>query len=94
MYWRKPLDIDRIKIPKGEIHILKDRCKECGFCIEFCPMKVLEKSDEFNVKGYHPPKIVDEHKCVACGFCEVICPDFAIYCVEMKNDETDTEIKK
>ena len=36
-------------------------------------------SEEFNVKGYHPPKIVKEGECVNCNLCEMICPDFAIF---------------
>jgi len=84
--WRKPLDADRIKIPRAEIHIIKERCKGCNFCIEFCPREVLEESEEFNEKGFHPPKVKDEDKCALCSFCEAVCPDFAIFTVE-KNCE-------
>jgi 2-oxoglutarate ferredoxin oxidoreductase subunit delta len=80
--WRKPLDAEKITIPKGEVHIIKDRCKGCGFCVEFCPRDVLEISEEFNQRGVHPPKVKDESKCVLCGFCEAVCPDFAIFAVE------------
>lgn len=80
--WRKPLDADKIKIPRGEVHIIKDRCKGCGLCIEFCPRDVLEVSEEFNIKGVHPPRVKDETRCALCGFCEVICPEFAIFSVE------------
>ena len=84
-YWRKPLDIDKYAISKGTVQILKDRCKGCDFCIVFCPNHVLEASDEFNVKGYHPPMIVDQEQCVACKLCELICPEFAIYVNENSN---------
>ncbi len=80
-FWRTPLDIDRLEIPQGELHIIKDRCKGCGFCVEYCPRDVLELSDEFNPKGYHPPRAIQEDRCVNCGLCEQICPEFAIYCV-------------
>jgi 2-oxoglutarate ferredoxin oxidoreductase subunit delta len=80
--WRKPLDAEKITIPKGKVHIIKDRCKGCGFCVEFCPRDVLEISEEFNQRGVHPPKVKDESKCVLCGFCEAVCPDFAIFAVE------------
>jgi 2-oxoglutarate ferredoxin oxidoreductase subunit delta len=80
--WRKPLDIEKVKLPKAEVHILKDQCKGCGFCIQFCPKKVLEESEEINARGVHPPKVVDESKCVLCGFCTSVCPDFAIFVVE------------
>jgi 2-oxoglutarate ferredoxin oxidoreductase subunit delta len=43
---------------------------------------VLSISKSFNVKGYHPPEVVDESQCVNCHFCEIICPDFAIFSVE------------
>jgi len=78
-YWRKPLDIEQVKIPRGRIHILKERCKGCGFCVEYCPRGVLEESEEFNAKGYHPPRVKDEDACVNCGLCEMLCPEFAIY---------------
>jgi 2-oxoglutarate ferredoxin oxidoreductase subunit delta len=80
--WRKPLDTEKVKLPKAEIHIIKDQCKGCGFCIQFCPKKVLEESEEINARGVHPPKIVDEDKCIVCGFCTSICPDFAIFVLE------------
>ena len=84
-FWRKPLDADRIKIPHGEIHIIKDRCKGCCFCVEYCPRDVLEISDEFNVKGYHPPRAKNPDSCLECHLCEILCPEFAIY-VTLKED--------
>ncbi len=64
---------------RGEVLITEDRCKECGFCIEFCPPKVLEFSKEFNRHGYHPPILVNEAGCTGCDLCGLYCPDFAIY---------------
>ena len=61
--------------------IIADRCKGCAFCVEYCPKDVLVMSEDFNVKGYHPPEIVVEGECVNCNLCEMICPDFAIFCV-------------
>ncbi|GAG04085.1 unnamed protein product, partial [marine sediment metagenome] len=37
-----------LKPKKGKIHINKDRCKGCAFCVEYCPEDVLELSEEFN----------------------------------------------
>ena len=76
---RIPYDIKKIKIPRGEVHIIKDRCKGCGFCIEYCPNDVLELSDEFNSKGYHTPVVAKPERCVNCGLCRLICPEFAIW---------------
>jgi len=78
-YWRAPLDIEEYHVPVGTVNVIMDRCKGCNFCIEFCPNKVLEKSEEFNSKGYHPPIIANQAKCVACELCQLICPEFAIY---------------
>ncbi|MFZ1038842.1 MAG: 4Fe-4S binding protein [Candidatus Bathyarchaeia archaeon] len=80
----KPLDIDKVKAPEAEIHIITDQCKGCGYCIQFCPKQVLEESKEINARGVHPPKIVDESKCILCSFCTAVCPDFAIYTTEKK----------
>jgi len=80
--WRQPLDIEKVKRPKAEIHIIKNQCKGCGFCIQFCPQNVLEESEEINERGFHPPRVIDENRCVLCSFCTSVCPDFAIYTVE------------
>jgi 2-oxoglutarate ferredoxin oxidoreductase subunit delta len=78
----QPLDAKSVNPPKGEIHLISDQCKGCSYCIQFCPRKVLEESQEMNARGVHPPKVVDESKCVVCNFCTSICPDFAIYVIE------------
>ncbi|MBI5778534.1 MAG: 4Fe-4S binding protein [Planctomycetes bacterium] len=75
-----------IDVPKGNLVLIKDRCKSCGFCIEFCPKKVLEFSSEANAKGYRIPRAKDPDACILCGFCSMYCPDFAIY--QTKNDKT------
>lgn len=81
-YWRKPLDSDAIDITKGVVNIIEDRCKGCGYCIEFCPRNILATSKRFNIKGYHPPELLQDDGCVNCHYCEIICPEFAIYSVE------------
>jgi 2-oxoglutarate ferredoxin oxidoreductase subunit delta len=90
-YWRTPLDIQQIKIPKGEIHLIVDRCKGCEFCVEFCPRDVLVMSTEFNAKGYHYPEVVKAENCVECDLCEVICPDFAIFCLPAEDEPTSDQ---
>jgi len=87
-YWRRPIDLDRVPVPRGLVHILVERCKGCRFCIEYCPKDVLVFSKEFNRKGYHYPVLVeDEAVCVNCGLCEMICPDFAIYSTAVKGED-------
>ncbi len=64
---------------KGTVQIVVERCKACGFCVEFCPTKALALSTAFNAKGYHPPYMVDPEKCSGCDLCGMYCPDFAIF---------------
>lgn len=80
----KPIVVD---VPKGKLAVIKERCKGCGFCIEFCPKKVLEFSSESNAKGYRIPKIKYPDKCILCGFCSMYCPDFAIYQIKDKAEK-------
>lgn len=77
--WRQPLDRERIQITRGIVHIIDERCKGCGFCIEFCPLNLLTISDRINSKGYHPPQVIEDTSCIQCGLCALLCPDFAIY---------------
>jgi 2-oxoglutarate ferredoxin oxidoreductase subunit delta len=64
---------------KGNVTITIERCKGCGFCVEFCPTKVLALSSAFNSKGYHPPHMIAPEKCSGCDLCGMYCPDFAIF---------------
>jgi 2-oxoglutarate ferredoxin oxidoreductase subunit delta len=64
---------------KGFVAITVERCKGCGFCVEFCPTHVLALSSAFNSTGYHPPHVVDADKCSGCDLCGMYCPDFAIF---------------
>jgi 2-oxoglutarate ferredoxin oxidoreductase subunit delta len=78
-FWRQPLDRDRIEVPHGIVHIIEERCKGCGFCVEFCPQEVLVMSKRTNSKGYHPPEYTEHIHCINCGLCALLCPDFAIF---------------
>jgi 2-oxoglutarate ferredoxin oxidoreductase subunit delta len=70
--------------PRGLVFISTELCKGCGFCIEFCPTGTLASSEEFNSKGYHPPKVVKPEACTGCGLCGIYCPDFAIFGTPLK----------
>ncbi len=76
--WRKPFDYLETAATPGQVYIDKEKCKGCGYCVEYCPREVLKMSTELNPKGYLLAMVDDETKCLACGFCEVICPEFAI----------------
>jgi len=71
----------RWKTQRGYLYVQDDECKGCGFCVEFCPRQVLERSDQFNAKGYYPPRLKDPQNCINCTFCQLICPDFAIWSI-------------
>jgi len=76
--WRKPFDYIEKATKPGQVSIDKERCKGCGFCVDFCPREVLKMSSELSPKGYNLAVVDDASKCLACGFCELICPEFAI----------------
>ena len=77
-------DAPRPKKVRGTVYITPNRCKGCGFCIAFCPPRVLEFSDEFNAQGYHPPRFTNPDGCTGCDLCGLYCPDFAIFGVILK----------
>ena len=78
---------DSVKPSKYQIRVLTERCKGCGFCIEFCPKQTLHESTELNRKGYHPAYADVDNDCPNCGLCELICPEFAIYVVPLEEKE-------
>jgi len=71
---------------RAKIVVEWERCKGCGFCVEFCSTAALKLSVEFNKKSYHPP-VADEDKCLDCGFCELVCPEFSIYSVDVSEPQ-------
>ncbi len=77
-----------LKQTRGKVHINPNWCKGCGFCVQFCPKKVLDMSPEFNAKGYHPPYVKNPDACHDCMFCQMICPEFSIYVI--MEEETNT----
>lgn len=59
-----------------QLTIHSERCKGCGYCIQFCPKKVLGfDSGVINAKGYSPAALVAEG-CIHCGTCYLMCPDY------------------
>ncbi len=62
----------------AKIVVKSERCKSCGYCIKFCPKKVLEIGHEVNSKGYEYVVPTNMDACIACCMCGRICPDGAI----------------
>lgn len=77
---------------KGRVSIVVERCKACGFCVEFCPTKVLALSSAFNSKGYHPPHVVAPEQCSGCDLCGMYCPDFAIYATKITEIKSEPKV--
>jgi len=56
-----------------EIHVIKEFCKGCGICVEFCPKDVLALGNDLKVTA------VNIDSCNGDTLCELRCPDFAIF---------------
>jgi len=84
-YGREPIDRRQIRVPRGDVYLIPERCKGCGICIDFCPRHVLQESSTTNTKGYHLPELAPgkESACVHCQFCSLLCPEFAIFTEEV-----------
>jgi 2-oxoglutarate ferredoxin oxidoreductase subunit delta len=53
-------------------------CSGCGFCVQYCPQKVLAHFKEINAKGVYPATAMALDKCTVCRLCELYCGSFAI----------------
>jgi 2-oxoglutarate ferredoxin oxidoreductase subunit delta len=73
---------------RAEIHVIEDRCKGCGICIEICQAGVLERSENTNCEGHSYPVVKNAKTCLGCGMCEMLCPDFAIWITVIEPEET------
>ena len=86
---RIPMDLEQASVPQGVVHVIAERCKECNFCINYCPVDVLVYSEDINSRGYHYPVTAEgkESACVLCKFCDLICPELAIHTTEAGETE-------
>lgn len=86
---RQPMDLDRAQVPHGEVHVIAERCKECGLCIHYCPTDVLVYTEDINARGYRYPMVADgkDDACVHCQFCNMICPELAIFTTDVTEQE-------
>jgi 2-oxoglutarate ferredoxin oxidoreductase subunit delta len=94
--YRKDLSISQVpnnpKTARGEVYVNRERCKGCGLCVEFCPLKILDWDTALNRLGYHPPLVTNPNACSGCDLCGWYCPDFAIFSVRIGGaikDESD-----
>jgi len=49
------------------------RCNRCGVCVERCPTRAVDMTDE-------GPRIARPGDCTYCTACEAVCPEGAIHC--------------
>jgi len=63
---------------KAEVSIDEALCKECGYCIDACPKKILEEVPYYNQQGFHPVRITQIEECTGCTLCYQVCPEIAI----------------
>lgn len=63
---------------KGRISIDRELCKGCGYCLLFCPKKVIVIEEKFNSSGFFPAGFLGNGKCTGCALCAEMCPDMAI----------------
>jgi len=75
-----------IKSRHSQVKLIVERCKGCGFCIEFCPQHILYQSTEINSKGYHIISMNNSDRCTGCDICSMLCPEFAITVVSIKEE--------
>jgi len=82
------MDLHLAQVPSGRVHVIAERCKECGLCINYCPTDVLVYGTEMNARGYRYPHVAGgkEDACVHCRFCDLICPELAIYTTDANAD--------
>ena len=60
---------------KGKVLTTPERCKQCGLCVQNCPVGAISFGTEINSVGYNYT-IIDHDKCTVCGICYLTCPDF------------------
>lgn len=63
----------------NRIVIDENLCKGCGYCIHYCPKKIIKIGNRFNAMGFKYAVPDDTEKvCTACKTCALMCPDAAI----------------
>ncbi|MEO0072484.1 MAG: 4Fe-4S binding protein [candidate division WOR-3 bacterium] len=63
-----------------EIELIKEFCKGCGICVEFCPKDVLALGKDLKVE------VINVEACSGDRLCEFRCPDLAIFVRKKKKE--------
>ena len=64
---------------RGTITLDETRCKGCALCTFVCPKDLIQMSDRFTPRGYHPAMLVDPSGvCTGCLLCATVCPEGGI----------------
>jgi 2-oxoglutarate ferredoxin oxidoreductase subunit delta len=67
-----PMDTIKKTIMKDVPQFSSSRCKRCGICSHFCPVRVIDTCDG------GMPFLADAVACTSCGLCRDMCPDWAV----------------
>lgn len=63
----------------SEVIIDEQRCRGCGYCVQFCPRGCLDiERGKYNQLGYKVPVFANAERCNTCGLCYRVCPHWAI----------------
>ena len=61
----------------AKIEISREYCKSCGLCMDVCPFKLIDWSEEAGETGFWVEQ-KDSEKCTGCKLCAIMCPECAI----------------
>lgn len=60
------------------VKIDTDKCKECLYCINFCPAKVMELGEKLNSHGYYTAEFKNAENASRAEFAATVCPEAAV----------------
>ncbi len=67
-----PMETTTVTVMKELPQFSAARCKRCGICSHFCPVRAIDPCDG------GMPILADPVACTSCGLCRDMCPDWAI----------------
>lgn len=62
----------------AKVIVIKERCKQCELCKNFCNQECLAVGGELNAAGYYAIEFINPDHCKGCGLCADMCPDMAL----------------